>query len=106
MTQPQDYLYYKGYVAGYRDCLAEAASGNVEKSAEIDIVSLPVKAMALPTRAYNCLIRAGCIHIADVVALSEYTIATMRHLGTKSASEIAHWLDAHGLCYSAWNKYL
>lgn len=45
-------------------------------------------------------------YIADVVALSEHSIATMRNLGVKTASEIAHWLQDHEICYSAWRKYL
>lgn len=106
MKEPQDELYYKGYVAGYRDGITDAASGRNATAEEIDILNLPIKAMALSARAGNCLRLAGCTYIADVAALSEYAITTMRRLGTKTASEIAHWLDAQGICYSAWSKYL
>lgn len=106
MEKEQDQLYYKGYIAGYRDGIRDAYSGQVTKKHEDDIINLPVKAMAISTRSYNCLVRAGCTYIADVVMLSDQTISTMRNMGTKSASEIAHWLDAQGISYSAWRKYL
>ena len=98
--------YYKGYIEGYREGIIDAASGQTTKKIENDITAFPIKAMGLSTRAYHCLQRAGCTHIIDVVTLSEHTIATMRNLGTKTASEIAYWLDRQGICYSAWNKYL
>ena len=106
MKEPQDDLYYKGYVAGYRDGIEDALNGRNTAADEKDILNLPIQAMPLSKRANNCLHLAGCTYIADVTALSEHTIATMRNLGTKTASEIAHWLDAQGICYSAWNKYL
>ena len=45
-------------------------------------------------------------YISDVAKLSEQKIATMRNLGTKTASEIARWLDEQGISYSAWCRYL
>lgn len=106
MENQQGYLYYKGYVAGYRDGAADAANGVVREMNEQDIASLPVEMAELSARARNCLSRAGCMRISDVISLSDHTIATMRNLGGKTASEIARWLDTHGICYSAWNKYL
>lgn len=106
MEKTKENLYYKGYIAGYRDGICDAACGKNRVNIENDITRLPIIAMALSSRAQNCLHRAGCTYIADVAALSDYTIATMRNLGAKSASEIACWLDAHGICYTAWSKYL
>ena len=106
MINTQDNLYYKGYVAGYRDGIADVASGKTLNMIKSDVASLPVKAMGLSTRAYHCLQGAGCVYVADVMGLNEHTIATMRNLGTKTASEIARWLDGQGVCYSAWSKYL
>lgn len=106
MQKNQDDHYYKGYIAGYRDGMTDAASGKTAAITESDVINLPIKGMALSTRAYNCLARADCVYIADVAALSEITIATMRNLGPKTASEIAHWLDEHGIRYSAWSRFL
>lgn len=98
--------YYKGYVAGYRDGVRDGANGRNLETLDSDIANYPIEVMALSSRAQNCLSKAGCTYIHDVVTLSEYTIETMRNLGTKTASEIAQWLDDHGICYSAWSKYL
>ena len=106
MEKTQDNPYYKGYIEGYRDGVRDACCGKTPKTIGNDIINLPIKVMALSTRANNCLSRAGCIYIADVAALNEHTIATMRNMGSKTAAEIAHWLDTHGLCYSAWSAYL
>lgn len=105
MKAAQDDLYYKGYIAGYRDGISDAASGVTTKMIESDIANLRIKAMALSTRAHNCLLRAGCAYISDVMAFNEHTITTTRNIGAKTASEIARWLDEHGICYSAWSKY-
>ena len=106
MENQRGYQYYKGYVAGYRDGTADAANGAVREMNEQDITSLPIEMAELSARARNCLSRAGCIRISDATSLNDHTIATMRNLGRKTASEIARWLDEHGICYSAWNKYL
>lgn len=106
MTKPQDDLYYKGYIAGYQDGIRDAAAGRNVKMTESDVMGLPIRGMALSVRASNCLSRAGCTNVADVAALSEHSIAVMRNMGTKTASEIARWLDAHGISFSAWSKYL
>lgn len=97
--------YYRGYIAGYRDGAADAAGGKI-KSIEADLAQLPIHAMALSARANHCLSRADCQTVADVAALSESTIAVMRNMGSKTAAEIARWLDTHGIHGSAWNRYL
>lgn len=98
--------YYKGYIAGYRDGVKAARDGVCTEFLNDGVTWLPVLAMELSTRAYNCLIHAGCVYVLDVVMLSPKQIATMRNLGKVSAAEIAHWLDAHGICYSVWSQYL
>lgn len=102
----QDDLYRKGYLAGYRDGLKDASNGRTLQMVESDISNLPIQAMNLSSRAYNCLIRAKCEYIGDVISLSENKILTTRTLGAKTASEIADWLDRNGIRYSAWSKYL
>lgn len=106
MEEQQNSLYYKGYLKGYQDGVRDALQGKTSQITKHDISQLPVKAISLSTRAQNCLTRAGCNCVADVAALSDQKIAAMRNLGTKTASEVARWLDANGIRYSAWNKYL
>ena len=102
----QEGLYYEGYLAGYRDGVRDGISGKATVNIGNDLKELPVWAMSLSARACNCLTRAGCKSVADVLSLSDHTIATMRNLGVKTAAEIADWLEAHGAGYSAWSKYL
>jgi len=102
----QEDLYQKGYMAGYWDGISDAANGKTAGKMEEEMALLPIKAMGLSTRAYNCLNRAGCVSVADVAALDGYRIVTMRNLGPKTAREIAKWLQEHGIGYSAWGKYL
>ena len=106
MEQSQNDPYYRGYIAGYRDGIKDGSCGKSASTVESDIVNLPIQAMALSTRAKNCLSQAGCKYIEDVASLNARTIAQIRNLGAKTASEIAHWLDSHGICYSAWSEYL
>lgn len=98
--------YYIGYLAGYRDGARDAAGGKSTLLIESDITKLPITVMKLSVRAQNCLARANCEFIEDVALLSEHALATMHHLGPKTAGEIARWLDDHGICYTAWGRYL
>lgn len=102
----KDDPYYKGYIAGYRDGMTDAMNGKAYNSLESDVAQLSLHAMSLSARALNCLSNANCQTVADVAALSESTIATMRNMGRKTASEIANWLDKHGIHGSAWSKYI
>lgn len=106
MENPQKNLYYKGYIAGYWDGLKDGACGKITYAEDRDILSLPIQAMGLSTRAYHCLLQAGCACIADVATLSDQAIIRARHMGIKTRSEIAHWLDDHEICCNAWGHYL
>lgn len=106
MNRQRNHMYYKGYVAGYRDGLCNAQRDHAKSASGNDWFHMPVQAMDISSRARNCLSLAGCVYVSDVAELSEYSIATMRGLGEKTASEIAHWLDEKGICYSAWCVYL
>lgn len=99
-------LYIRGYLAGYRDGVRDSVSGNVLQWQENDMGQLPVQAMGLSSRACNCLIYSGCVHIKDVVALSDDTIVRMRNMGPKTAAEIAEWMIEHGILSTAWSGYL
>ena len=65
----QNPLYQKGYVTGYWDGVKDAISGNVKDCQTSGIANLPIKAMALSSRAYNCLVQCGCVHVKDVVSI-------------------------------------
>lgn len=106
MKKEQDTQFYKGYVAGYHDGLTAARNGTLTEFGCPEWINHPITRSDLSTRAINCLLRVGCACTADIVELSEHSIETMRNLGTKTAAEIAHWLDDHGIHYSAWCKYL
>ena len=102
MNKMSDPIYREGYLAGYLDGLQV---GNVVEQRNDDCLYQPIVATNLSMRAKNCLIRSGCITIADVIALSPCNIETMRNLGSKTAAEIARWLDACGIQHSPWSRY-
>jgi len=106
MEKPKEDLYYKGYIAGYLDGLFGAANGKTATIEENGLTELPIEAMQISQRAYHCLLRANCVYVADVAALSADAIGTLRGLGAKTAREIAHWLDACGIRYTHWAAYL
>ena len=98
--------YQKGYIAGYRDGLRDGVQGKAPIPVAEDIRHLPIAAMEVSTRARNCLAAAGCAYISDAAALGEERILAIRNLGPKTAAEIARWLDAHGIVFSAWSSFL
>lgn len=106
MKKEQQELYRRGYAEGYRDGMMDALDGKKPPDADDEVSRLPVKAADLSARARNCLLGAGCTYMGDAAALSGKAVLTMRNLGEKTASEIARWLANHGICYSAWCKYL
>ena len=106
MEKLQQDAYYKGYMAGYRDGIREAADGKPGTAMPGDILDHPVEELGLSTRAYHCLTRAGCAKLSDIAALDAYTVASMRTMGAKTASEIARCLVAHGIPSGVWLAYL
>lgn len=106
MNASKESQYYKSYIAGYRDGIADAFSGKVQLHQSKDPSSIPVTVLGLSTRACNCLLQANCQTVADVLALDEYAVRTMRNLGPKTAAEIAHWLVEHYYFSSTWVQYL
>ena len=97
---------YKAYIAGYRDGVADAYSGKAKNSMSNDPTKIPVSVMGMSTRACNCLVRAGCNTVADILALDEEGVRRMRNLGPKTAAEIANWLVEHYYFSNAWISYL
>ena len=106
METAKETQYYKSYIAGYRDGVKDALNGKIQMQSSSDPAKYPIQAMGLSTRAANCLIRAGCQPVADVLSLEEDSIRRMRNLGTKTALEIAAWLVDHYYFSSVWVQYL
>jgi DNA-directed RNA polymerase alpha subunit len=105
MNDLQKEIYRKGYIAGYRDGLRAAKEGRIPQ-VNGSVAEVPIQAMDISTRAKNCLLMAGCLHVADVIALDEKRIATMRNLGVKTLAEICHWLEKNGVHDSAWSRII
>ena len=99
-------IHYSSYLAGYRDGVRDTLNGKITRIPNNDLAALPLQAMGLSTRATNCLRRAGCSCVADVAALNGQTIATMRNMGIKTATEIARWLHNHHIHCTEWDEYL
>ena len=101
-----DEQFSKGYAVGYSDGVRDTLEGKAKLMENRMHTEYPVKAMAISSRAINCLLSAGCSCVSDVVALSEYKITTLRNVGNKTAREIACWLVRNGFVDSAWNAFL
>lgn len=106
MEESKESQYYKAYIAGYRDGVADAFSGKAQPNNTNAPGGIPIDVMGLSTRARNCLLRVGCKTVADVLALDERTVMTMRNLGPKTATEIAQWLVDHHYLSNVWIPYL
>lgn len=106
MEQPKDAQYCKAYIMGYRDGVRDAQSGKNLANIDSDLLKLPVEAMEITTRARNCLLWTKCYTVGDVLHLDADDIRKIRNMGPKTATQIAHWLTAHGFYCSAWTEYL
>ena len=106
MDISQGRLFLKGYIEGYHDGLRDGALGKTAEMVERDAMQIPIKMMEISTRGQNCLIKVGCSCVADVAALNDDAIMSIRNLGKKTASEIAYWLIGKGITNSAWTRYL
>ena len=105
MTESAAYRkgYQQGFQAGYQTALAHCCQDTSAPSQ--DLLTLPLEALGLSSRARNRLTCAGCRCLGDVCALSIHQIATMRNLGIKTAAEIAEVLAEHNLHNTHWAKY-
>lgn len=69
-----------------------------ETEPEKTIMARPIEALDLSVRSYNCLKRAKCNIIADVVELEKSgKMPQVRNLGLRSAEEIRQKLEGLGL---------
>ena len=98
--------YKQGYADGYQAGIEDMRKGRCVETFENEGTRLPIETMGISARARNCLRKAGCIYISDVLSLDRITIARLRNMGSKSAQEIAQWLESQDMPYSAWDVYL
>jgi DNA-directed RNA polymerase alpha subunit len=97
-TTEEKEAYRKGYLQGYRAGYQDAKEGKSGIVMDSDAVAeIPIGAMGLSTRAYNCLFFAGCRYASDVAGLSGSQILQMRNLGKVTAKEIAGVLEKLGI---------
>ncbi len=95
--------FQRGYAAGYRDGFAD---GTERRYGVVpDILDRTIHSLGLSTRARNCLLRAGCKCLRDVVNMSEAEIAGMKSLGIKTAEEIAETVTGQGIQHTVWDFY-
>lgn len=81
--------YNKGYIDGYME--------NIRK--------LTLEKLNLPTRAYNCLIRAGYKTIGNIMDLGSEEILRIRYLGMAGKITVANQLQQYGIKQTAWDIY-
>ena len=98
--------YKVGYAQGYKDGNADGRNGVEKPAISEELLNHPINSMGLSVRAFNCLLRAGCERVGDVIRLSEYQIQTLRNLGPKSANEIACTLRDMGIPNTNWESYI
>ena len=98
--------YKQGYTAGYQAGVEATMQGRQVVNVAEEIATLPVELMEVSTRAKNCLRKAGCNNIGNVIALEMNAVIRMRNLGKTTGKEIATWLDAHGMPYTVWNQFI
>ncbi len=58
---------------------------------------VPVEALNLSVRSFNCLKRAGISKVSELLDMTEDEIIKMRNFGKKSLDEIKQVLDERGL---------
>lgn len=98
--------YKQGYLAGYQAGVGAAIQGRQDSNVAEDVALLPVELMEVSTRAKNCLRKAGCNNIGNVINLEMNAVIRIKNLGKATGKEIATWLDAHGMPYTVWNQFI
>ncbi len=96
---PEERGFRRGYRAGYLD-------GRASLRADEDVLSLPLEAMDISSRAQNCLRSYQCQRIGDVAKVPIEAIWRMRNLGKKSADEIVRALHRCHIFGTAWDAFL
>ena len=98
--------YKTGYDQGYKDGYADGQNGFEQPSISEELLNHPIDSLGLSVRAYNCLLRADCKRVGDVVRLSKDQIQRIRNLGAKTANEIACVIRDLGIPNTSWSTYI
>jgi len=98
--------YIQGFHTGYKKAESDFSCGENHKCAMKDILELPIQALGLSTRVENCLIRAGCSSIQDVVNIQDPKIRRTRYMGPTAARDVARALDSFNIHCAVWMQYL
>lgn len=98
--------YKTGYDQGYNDGYLDGKNGTEKPSVSEELLNHPIESLGLSVRAFNCLRRAQCLRVGDVVRLSAEQIERLRNLGPKSANEIACALRNIGIPNTNWCRYI
>lgn len=105
-TQEYDRGYQVGYSEGYDKGCIDASNGCDNPGVIVNITKLPIEALDLSVRSYNCLRAAGYETIGDIKGLSLLQIKYIRNLGIKCCIEIAQSLRQYGVIHTAWDRYV
>lgn len=98
--------YAEGYKMGYKNGDHDARKNVEAPKIPDEMLNLPIEALGLSVRAFNCLKAARCELIGDVFRLDEERIIRMRNLGKISADEIARALHKREIKGTAWDGFL
>ena len=98
--------YKTGYDQGYKNGYLDGKNGTEQLSISEELLNYPIESLGISVRAFNCLRRAKCLRVGDVVKLSAVQIERLRNLGPKSANEIACALRNIGIPNTNWCRYI
>ena len=95
-------VYVLGYRAGYSDGQANRMDARKAHQNQEEILTMPIEAMKLTSRAYNVLLHGNCRYVWDVANLPVEKIRVLRNLGKVTAQEIAQALKELGITGTDW----
>lgn len=94
--------------AEYREKLASAyiRDDDDRRTAKAKLLSTTVEEMDMSVRAYNCLKRAGCRTVGDVLKMypTYEKAVTIRNLGRKSLEEISEKMQTFGFMWPIYEE--
>jgi len=94
--------YVIGYRMGYKDGLQRSVDATRPNYEDESIQYLPIEAMKLSTRAYNCLRVHGCRYVVDVAKIPAEEISRMNKMGKITGEEIVQALKRLGITDTDW----
>ena len=98
--------YMKAYESGYDAAMEDAKKGFSRTQKDISIMNLPLEALQLDTRSYNCLYYYGCRTVGDCIKMEEEQIKRMRNLGPVCIEAIGRALQRKKIYHTDWDKFL